>query len=414
MQKPVIEEIFSKIGVLSEKRSQDNRETCKLFNPLSILPINENAMSSIFAFVLDPSADHGQGKHFLTHFLMYFSLNELSADAEPIRVEVEKSTNDGRRIDVLVTLGNSLMIIENKFRGAVDQVSQCQDYYDWARTRTQKDKIHLFYMSPEGGDPSNDSIPEVQRNELRNAGRLHVASFNRRKGRKSITEFLEICQEGTPEKMRIFLVDLIKLIEGEENKVDEYDEELFAWLSESPERAEQAWEIRRTDKLLEFRRYLIKATLNELRGVINKDGWSISEVDDTVFDRWGGISIRKDDWRNVYAIDLANDWGDFNGIYYAFSHTHKTVIDEERALSSKIQELFKGRIDFADEGAPIWWNWSQIKNTWDDQTNLARMCEKTRHKVVDVWRQEITELMRIVETEPIRQQIEKLAAKLNG
>jgi PD-(D/E)XK nuclease superfamily len=49
-----------------------DRETGRRFNALDLFPINENATSSILAFLLDPRETHGQNDAFLRLFIRRF------------------------------------------------------------------------------------------------------------------------------------------------------------------------------------------------------------------------------------------------------------------------------------------------------------------------------------------------------
>ena len=104
------------------------------FNPFRFMRTDENGLSGILAFLLDSSEAHGQRDLFVRSFLQYLQLPKFLA-YERITVSIEKPVKGGsRRHDILLEahIGNELvwvMSIENKLRGASDQLRQMQDYW---------------------------------------------------------------------------------------------------------------------------------------------------------------------------------------------------------------------------------------------------------------------------------------------
>jgi hypothetical protein len=95
-----------------------------------------------------------------------------------VRLEVPCSslldnTSDGR-IDILVEFENLLIIIENKIY-ASDQNQQLVKYHEYGK-RSGKDFL-LLYLTPNGKEPTNDSIFQANSNEGLQPGEYHLISY---------------------------------------------------------------------------------------------------------------------------------------------------------------------------------------------------------------------------------------------
>ncbi len=108
-----------------------NRKTGHLFNCLDFTTPNENTMSRIIAYLLDPRGNHGQGETFLRLFAQQvLGRNDLELSGATVRCEaptVNLAGNEQRRIDILIEGKRFVCGIENK-PNAVHQPKQCQDY----------------------------------------------------------------------------------------------------------------------------------------------------------------------------------------------------------------------------------------------------------------------------------------------
>ena len=104
------------------------------FNPFRFMRTDENGLSGIIAFLLDPKQSHGQGDIFLNSFLKKLGLFHFLAYNKVV-VTVEKSTSGKRRHDIFIEgyldqKRTWIISIENKLRGASDQPNQLGDYCD--------------------------------------------------------------------------------------------------------------------------------------------------------------------------------------------------------------------------------------------------------------------------------------------
>lgn len=119
-----------------------NRSEGQLFNPLFLFDIGETKHSQLLGFLLSPHESHGQGSLFLVSFLHMLKV------ADPEQGEWQVFVEQMGRVDLLLRrrVPRSVVIVENKSHGAVDQMNQLYRY--WHRT------IHshypdLNYASPE-------------------------------------------------------------------------------------------------------------------------------------------------------------------------------------------------------------------------------------------------------------------------
>lgn len=134
------------------------------FNPFRFFTTNENGLSAILAFLLNPKETHGQGDLLLNSFLKKLKLHSFLS-YETVKVSLEKAARGSmRRHDIFLQgfIGSNLVwviSIENKLRYANDQRAQVADYlkdlYQYS-----VDNYCLVYLPTFTRDPSESSIPE--------------------------------------------------------------------------------------------------------------------------------------------------------------------------------------------------------------------------------------------------------------
>jgi len=113
-----ISELSSSIKYSSMLDGELNRRLAHRFNVFDFLRDDEMGLSKVIAFLLNPSASHGQGKYFLLQFLNFVkNENWDHLDSHAVKVETEHSTPDNRRIDIYVDIKGDKpfsLTIENK------------------------------------------------------------------------------------------------------------------------------------------------------------------------------------------------------------------------------------------------------------------------------------------------------------
>jgi hypothetical protein len=170
------EDLQRRIGTIREYRQELNRFVAQDFNLLDFLRPVEYRMSELIAFLLDPRGVHGQGAAFLQAFLdrldtvpVALELKSRLIAGQKVDITLEEPTRARRRIDILVSIGQAAVGIENK-PWAADQLAQLADYASDLEVRFP---LHwaLVYLRGDGRIPSEDVLPSERRGQLRSSGR---------------------------------------------------------------------------------------------------------------------------------------------------------------------------------------------------------------------------------------------------
>lgn len=132
--------------------------------------------------LLDPYGTHDCDRIFLDLFLVTIGLPHLK-DQACIYVANEHYTGCNGNIDIYIEFESAALVIENKIE-AKDQEAQLYRYKSYAET--QKEKVHLFYLTLKGNEPSNISKAELKDDEY------ELISY-----KENILEWLELCLEAT-------------------------------------------------------------------------------------------------------------------------------------------------------------------------------------------------------------------------
>lgn len=135
------------------------------FNPFEFFTSDENGLSAVLAFLLNPEEKHGQGDLLLNAFLKHMKLHSFLG-YDRIKITTEKTLNHSkRRHDIFIEgfLNNELswvISIENKLRDAGDQKDQVKEYLeDLAKQHYAKGQQYcLIYLPPYEREPSEHSI----------------------------------------------------------------------------------------------------------------------------------------------------------------------------------------------------------------------------------------------------------------
>ena len=187
------------------------------FTFFHFIDLDENRMSDVFAYLLNPDETHGQGELFLREFLSDVPLEWLSESGwsrvsigrEVITSRIE---NWNRRIDIEIAfqIADSwvAIAIENK-PWAGDQDQQLSDYARHLESM-YGGRFKLIYLTPNGETPSEYSIKREKREELENAGKLANASI---RNWASDTGWLKRAEgEVKAERVRWFVYDFCKAL----------------------------------------------------------------------------------------------------------------------------------------------------------------------------------------------------------
>jgi hypothetical protein len=170
---------------------------------------DENKISDILADLLKPNGRHGQGDRFLRLFLEIVRSEDIGLNqGTEVEVRREDPTSANRRVDILVDFDKARAVaIENKMR-ARDQESQLSDYCDHLAA-TYRDSYVLLYLTPDGAEPTSESIDPTKREHLKENGKLRCISY-----RSEVQKWLNSCvKDCEAEKVRWFLRDLVEYVD---------------------------------------------------------------------------------------------------------------------------------------------------------------------------------------------------------
>ncbi len=133
----------------------------KKFNIFQVAGIwkSEEIHTSVIAELINPkSAFHDKGAVFLDEFLRMrkIGVTLLHEELENAEVKTEDATGTGRRVDMTISAGGCYLPFEVKI-WARDQGAQLQEYYAFAEAQARKGVSQIYYLTPDGRSPSEQS-----------------------------------------------------------------------------------------------------------------------------------------------------------------------------------------------------------------------------------------------------------------
>ena len=324
------------LKVFSEVREAYNESMAFEFNSLNFLRPNENKISEIIAFFLDPHEVHGQKNSFLRIFL-----NTVLADpnkteillSKTISVKTQDYTDKGRPIDIVIQFGDNdyLIGIENKVWNAPDQSEQVYDYAVYLKKRSNG-KYLLLYLSPRGENPGEGSITKAQIEELGES--FKTFPFNSQDTQNSIItlfrEFEKVCMA---DNVRAFLKDFIKylitnFIPGE-NIMGE-NEFITNFMLKNNENMELALKIIYNDSELKIKKILFERLKKEIEDFSNKNKLisTIGDIDRLRYEKDGEdvFIFTKDGWNEKTYIFWTFENTQLKNCYYGMCHDRQEFL----------------------------------------------------------------------------------------
>jgi hypothetical protein len=182
MEKELLDIInFANNSIETQKLFKANysKELAPDFNTLDFMDLNENKISELLAFFLDPHQKHAQGDSFFKLFFEHFEINWGVFDSTEINVSLEYPTLTKRRIDIMVKLGHfkKALGIENKiYHETEDQNGQLIDYVNFLEISTKGDFL-LLYLVPKGKEPKASSISKEDRTKYEALGKFRIINY---------------------------------------------------------------------------------------------------------------------------------------------------------------------------------------------------------------------------------------------
>lgn len=180
---------------LKKERQKDQIENAPDFNIFKILDVadDENKHSDFLAGLLTTKGSHGQKKIFLNEFINLLKKKGANIPEGELCAIVKRekwTETEPGRIDINIEFGGKTrfaIIIENKINSP-DQEKQLERYYEDAKIRY--DDFLLVYLTPYGEDPSEISINQELREELKKRNELILLSY-----KYDIAKWLETAKE---------------------------------------------------------------------------------------------------------------------------------------------------------------------------------------------------------------------------
>ena len=155
---------------------------------------HENVNSNIIAYLLNPNEAHRQGNGFLKLFLEQVGISQ--GELSNIGVYRERSTEENRRIDIVIDSNECIIGIECKIiESTGEQTDQLDAYYEYIKLQAKKSKreVYLCYLT-KFGKPS-ETLLDDNKEEL--GDNYKEISWN-----KDILKWLRQCKDSIEENLK--------------------------------------------------------------------------------------------------------------------------------------------------------------------------------------------------------------------
>jgi hypothetical protein len=333
------------------------------FNALNFIDLNENKISEIFAFFLNPKGGHNQGDLFLKEFLIFLHLNFEMNNTTNVEVICEMPTSNKRRIDIVIKELNfkQAIGIENKiYDKTLDQANQLIDYITFLKKETNNN-FTLLYLAPGGKDPSLNSISKDDRDKYEQLGNFKIINYQDHII-PCIRKFIGISEN---ERVRSFLKDF-------QTKLEEW------YLG-----------IEKMNFMEDIKKYILEGSKIEMSftviAAINQIKTDLKKTfEDQLEEIASELKIIKDEknlrfipnnWNNHYISFNYEDGGILYGI-------QRKISDPKKSRLEFIEDLFQGKEKFKVSLVwPVYASfYSNIDNNHQFWTDVNSGFAKTRAK----------------------------------
>lgn len=195
----ILDAFFGCIGPLALEdyvaRRRHIAEEAPDFHALSFFHSRETIVSQIIGYLLQPTAQHGQGQLFFKAFLAALDLKCENARSITVQVEPPCYTLPSRRrMDVLIRFvtngAENILAIESKSHFAGDQQDQVHDYLAHLGSAYQHASLCRLYYLKDGEAPDVKSIPTAEWDSAVSDGRCEARSFH-----AVMSRWLESCRK---------------------------------------------------------------------------------------------------------------------------------------------------------------------------------------------------------------------------
>ncbi|MCF7530058.1 PD-(D/E)XK nuclease family protein [Neisseria lisongii] len=325
------------------------------FNPFRFMRTDENGLSAILAFLLDPNQTHGQQDLFLNAFLKYLNLTQFLA-YDSVSVFTEKTVLTKRRHDIFIEgyINQKLVwviSIENKLRDAVDQPSQLTDYL--SDLKSKNDLFFLIYLPKSNTAPDKSSISEtewqglIDRNQGKSLSIQHLIEWLDRtpvvapKIRQFCDDFKDFLKEdimNTPEDSNQLVQEIIK------------DNELLYTSLIIAQSTKELYQ-----QLMDQLEKDLKAKMETHYSSLTQAGWVLYS-NGNFENRYFGFFFDKSKHGENWGIGIEFEQAWFNRACYGiWAHKNKISPEEYQKLTDFLQPIPQGF-----KNSPYWLNWKDF------------------------------------------------------
>lgn len=327
----------TKVKLADEVRKSYGKELSPAFNSFDFWKTDENKVSEILAFFLNPTERHEQGDVYLRHFLKKFNLDFFSFNTEDkISVQCELLTNAGRRIDIAIIKNDFEQVIgiENKVRhNTQDQANQVKDYLLYLELKSRGNYC-LLYLSPQSKDLSDGSLHPSERVSYIEQRRLQLINYE-----EHIIECVgEFSQLSENNRVRAFLKDFERKLSSMYRGESDLNRKQVAvdHIKENARNLELSFLV--ANSLQDVKRQLKEKFAQQIVEIGQELGLAVDKQN---------LTLTPSNWRR-HEIYFSYEVGD---LYYGIFRKSESI---EPITFPKIEPLLQAHIDGKFETSELW------------------------------------------------------------
>lgn len=389
-----------------QARRAIDRALAPQFCPITLFNPNENDLSRVIAFLLDPKEQHGQGMTFLRLFLALAGLPPSNDQPEDVCSRREHNVAFGR-VDIRVCYTGLdgepvVLLIENK-PCADDGERQIERYAESAEKSLPETNWVIVYMPAGERDPPDSSISRDKLKELKESRRFVIVPYATEPNasepgdQASVVLWLERCAEQCQaEAPRRFLLEFRRYLEqktinrGEStmSEAERIGSAVFEdFLAERPENLDSAIEIARA--LSGLREDLVKKVVKRIDDGVHQSfqGWDVTGKISN--GRLSGLNIRRNTWPtgknqdgdpSDLAVSIECDRREYRTLGFGVSgHTNIIPDDLRRRIFEAVKkELPPSNRWGQEEFWPVYSSQLTIPSDWQSDDFLRFALKVTR------------------------------------
>lgn len=232
MDLTIIDDLCKSIAEINKRVEENRSKTPGTMNIAEIMNRHhlENQHSNILAFLIDQEEKHNH-KEYGCSFLELLKKKGLGLHGRSIvSIGREDSTDELRRMDLLIKTDSDFIILENKIY-ADDQPNQIKDYLSYVEEISgSSENVFVVYLTPFGKDPTEKSITKNNLQALKNSHRYVSLSYS-----KDILDWLMTLETKNEENVLkagiTQYIDVVKAVSNQRkenfNMSQEISKELF-------------------------------------------------------------------------------------------------------------------------------------------------------------------------------------------